>query len=214
MVSAIDSTRLLSAQYALMNLRGSDDEQSADASGSSLTGILSSYGLEPDSASLLSNKALASLLDTMPVQDDGTETEPDAQNPDVTSVSFMEMLKQQLQKVVDSEGESSNAAEMLAALEAGTLTVTDPVEGVSITAWDVDDPDEADTTGKAGQTIDSDGWNGFLSDRLERSSNGTFAKENGNYVDKTTGNYAYFGQIGSSYYYLTWPQPKAETLET
>lgn len=212
MVSAIDSTRLISAQYALMNLRGSD-EQSSDASGSSLTGILSGYGLDPDSASLLSNKALASLLASMPVQNDGTEAEPDAQNPDVTSASFMEMLKQQLQAAADSEGESSNAAEMLAALEAGTLVITDPVKGVSISAWDIDDPDEADTTGKVGQNIDTDGWNGFLTDRLDRNSNGTFAKENGNYIDRATGDYAYFGQIGSSYYYLTWPQPKADTAE-
>ena len=97
MVSAIDSTRLLSAQYALTNLRGSDDGQSSDTSSSSAASILSGYGLDPDSASLLSNKALASLLDSMPVQDDDTETETGAQNPDVTSASFMAMLKQQLQ---------------------------------------------------------------------------------------------------------------------
>jgi cation transport regulator ChaC len=212
MVSAIDSTRLLSAQYALANLRGAD-EQSSDTSSSPVASLLGDYGLDPDSASLLSNKALASLLDTMPVQDDGAETGTGTPNADVTSASFMAMLKQQLQAAVESEGDSGNAAEMLAALEAGTLTVTDPVEGVSISAWDVDDPDEADTTSKAGQTIDTDGWNGFLNDRLERNSNGTFAKENGNYIDKATGNYAYFGQIGSSYYYLTWPQPKAGTAE-
>ena len=88
MVSAIDSTRLLSAQYALTNLRGSDDGQSSDTSSSSAASILSGYGLDPDSASLLSNKALASLLDSMPVQDDDTETETGAQNPDVTSASF------------------------------------------------------------------------------------------------------------------------------
>ena len=87
------------------------------------------------------------------------------------------------------------------------------LSGAAYVPVDVDDPDEADTTSKAGQTIDTDGWNGFLNDRLERNSNGTFAKENGNHIDKATGNYAYFGQIGSSYYYLTWPQPKAGTAE-
>ncbi len=73
MVSAIDSTRLVSAQYALKNLRGSDDDSSQSATESSgAASILSSYGLDPDTSSLLSNNALASLLDTLSTQNDQT----------------------------------------------------------------------------------------------------------------------------------------------
>nr|WP_281032869.1 hypothetical protein [Rhizobium leguminosarum] len=43
MVSALDSTRLVSAQYALKNLRGSDDS-SQDTQSSSAASILSATG--------------------------------------------------------------------------------------------------------------------------------------------------------------------------
>lgn len=91
MVSAIDSTRLVSAQYALKNLRGSDDDNNQSATNSSsAASILSSYGLDPDTSSLLSNNALASLLDTLSAQNDQTDetTDTSSENPDVTSSSF------------------------------------------------------------------------------------------------------------------------------
>lgn len=121
MVSALDSTRLVSAQYALKNLRTSDDS-SQDAQSSSAASILSSYGLDSSSASLLSNNALSGLLDTLSSQGDASdETEATGDGADVTSASFMAMLKQQLQDAAAAEGESGKAHDMLAALEAGTL---------------------------------------------------------------------------------------------
>ncbi|MDK4727225.1 hypothetical protein [Rhizobium phaseoli] len=209
MVSALDSTRMVSAQYALKNLRNSDDD-SQDTQSSSAASILSSYGLDPSSASLLSNQALSGLLDTLSSQSDTTEeTDAKGDGADITSASFMAMLKQQLQEAAAAEGESGKAHNMLAALEAGTLTISDPTQGVSVAAWDVDDPDEADTESKAGKAIDVSGWSDFLNAHLERGSDGAFVKENGSYVDQTTDSNAFFGLIGSNYYYLSWPQAAA-----
>lgn len=209
MVSALDSTRLISAQYALKNLRSSDDS-SQDTQNSSAASILSSYGLDSSSASLLSNNALSGLLDTLSSQSDTSdETEATGDGADVTSASFMSMLKQQLQDAAAAEGESGKAHDMLAALEAGTLTISDPTQGVSIAAWDVDDPDEADTESKTGTDIDVSGWSDFLDAHLERGTDGTFVKENGSYVDQTNDSNAFFGLIGSDYYYLSWPQASA-----
>ncbi|KEC74557.1 UNVERIFIED_ORG: hypothetical protein GGD51_002921 [Rhizobium esperanzae] len=210
MVSALDSTRMVSAQYALKNLRNSDDD-SQDTQSSSAASILSSYGLDPSSASLLSNQALSGLLDTLSSQSDTTEeTDATGDRADITSASFMAMLKQQLQEAAAAEGESGKAHNMLAALEAGTLTISDPTQGVSVAAWDVDDPDEADTESKAGKAIDVSGWSDFLNAHLERGSDGAFVKENGSYVDQTTDSNAFFGLIGSNYYYLSWPQAAAK----
>ncbi|ANM05889.1 hypothetical protein AMC78_CH03841 [Rhizobium phaseoli] len=210
MVSALDSTRVVSAQYALKNLRNSDDD-SQDTQSSSAASILSSYGLDPSSASLLSNQALSGLLDTLSSQSDTTEeTDATGDRADITSASFMAMLKQQLQEAAAAEGESGKAHNMLAALEAGTLTISDPTQGVSVAAWDVDDPDEADTESKAGKAIDVSGWSDFLNAHLERGSDGAFVKENGSYVDQTTDSNAFFGLIGSNYYYLSWPQAAAK----
>ncbi|MBB4236688.1 hypothetical protein [Rhizobium esperanzae] len=206
MVSALDSTRLISAQYALKNLRSSDDS-SQDTQNLSAASILSSYGLDSSSASLLSNNALSGLLNTLSSQSDTSdETEATGNGAAVTSASFMSMLKQQLQDAAAAEGESGKAHDMLAALEAGTLTISDPTQGVSVAAWDVDDPDEADTESKTGMDIDVSGWSDFLDAHLERGSDGTFVKENGSYVDQTNDSNAYFGLIGSDYYYLSWPQ--------
>ncbi|MBB2698428.1 UNVERIFIED_ORG: hypothetical protein GGD59_001892 [Rhizobium esperanzae] len=210
MVSALDSTRMVSAQYALKNLRNSDDD-SQDTQSSSAASILSSYGLDPSSASLLSNQALSGLLDTLSSQSDTTEeTDATGDGADITSASFMAMLKQQLQEAAAAEGESGKAHNMLAALEAGTLTISDPTQGVSVAGWDVDDPDEADTESKAGKAIDVSGWSDFLNAHLERGSDGAFVKENGSYVDQTTDSNAFFGLIGSNYYYLSWPQAAAK----
>ncbi|MGO7976176.1 hypothetical protein ACC705_35260, partial [Rhizobium ruizarguesonis] len=60
-----------------------------------------------------------------------------------------------------------------------TLTITDPTQGVSVNACDVDDPDEADTESKAGKDIDVSGWSYFLDAHLERGADGAFVKENG-----------------------------------
>ncbi|SCB59479.1 hypothetical protein GA0061105_107166 [Rhizobium aethiopicum] len=205
MISALDNTRMVSAQYALKNLR-SADEGSEDAQSSSAASILSGYGLDSSSASLLSNRALSGLLDTLSSKDDTSdETDTTGDSADVTSASFMSMLKKQLQEAAAAEGESGKAHDMLAAFEAGTLTISDPTQGVSVAAWDVDDPDEADTE-KTGKAIDVSGWSDFLDAHLERGSDGAFVKENGSYVDQTNDSHAFFGLIGSNYYYLSWPQ--------
>jgi len=213
MVSAIDSTRLVSAQYALKNLRGSDSDSSQSATEpSSAASILSSYGLDPDTSSLLSNNALASLLDTLSTQNDQAEetTDTSGESTDVTSSSFMAMLKKQLEEAAQQEETGGTAHDMLAALENGTLTVSDPTQGVSIAAWDVENPDEANTDSKPGTDIDASGWNDFLNAHLKRGDDASFVKQGNHYVDQLDNSNAYFGQIGSNFYYLTWPQAAAK----
>jgi hypothetical protein len=118
----------------------------------------------------------------------------------------MTLLKQNLQDAVKSEGTGGQAQAMLDALDKGTLTISDPTNGVSIQAWDADATSEKDTTSKTADTIPTSDWNAYLKAHLQRGSDATFVKNtDGSFVDKVTGNEAYFGQVGSQYYYITWP---------
>ncbi|MEF0940177.1 hypothetical protein [Rhizobium sp. BR 362] len=201
MVSALTTTRLLASQMALQLLQTPDASQDSnsdplldDASSSDLSSLPSQ-----------SQASLTSMLNGLSANqtEDSTASESD---PDMTSSSFMDLLKQNLQDAVKSEGKGGQAQAMLDALDNGTLTVSDPTRGISIQAWDVDADSEQSTTIKTGDTIPTSDWNDFLKAHLTRGSDGTFVKNSdGSFVDKITGNEAYFGQVGSQYYYITWP---------
>ncbi|WFU09371.1 hypothetical protein QA646_00430 [Rhizobium sp. CB3090] len=207
MVSALTTTRLLSSQMALQLLQSPDASQ--DSSSAPLLGDSSSSDLS--SLPSQSQASLTSMLNGLSAnQTDSSSTSQS--DPDMTSSSFMDLLKQNLQDAVKSEGKGGQAQAMLDALDNGTLTVSDPTKGVSIQAWDVDADTEQGTTSKTGDTIPTSDWNDFLKAHLERGSDGTFVKNSdGSFVDKTTGNEAYFGQVGSQYYYITWPSVASDT---
>ncbi|MDE1991537.1 MAG: hypothetical protein KGI75_03500 [Rhizobiaceae bacterium] len=210
MVSALTNTRLLASQMALQLLQTPDD-MSQDDTTSSLLGDSSSSDLS--SLPSQSQASLTNLLNGMSSSDNTTDTsQSDSENPNMTSSSFMQLLKQNLQDAVKAEGTGGQSQAMLTALENGTLTVSDPTAGTSITAWDVDGTSAADKTGNTATTISTSDWNDFLKAHLTRGSDGTFVRnDDGSFVDKTTGNEAYFGQVGSQFYYISWPSASSSS---
>lgn len=202
MVTALSSTRLIAAQMALQVLQANDP--SSQDNGSSMPGSGSSgmSGLPSQSQA-----ALTKLLNSMPSsQTQPTSSDTDTDSTDITSSSFMTLLKQSLEASAKQQGSGGQAQAMLDALDKGTLTVADPTNGVSIKAWDVDSADEKDTTGKDGTKTDTSDWNDFLRAHLDRNSNAALVRnDDGSFVEKTTGNHAFFGQIGSQFYYISWP---------
>ncbi|MBB6301974.1 hypothetical protein [Rhizobium leucaenae] len=206
MVSALTTTRLLSSQMALQLLQTPDASQ--DSSSDPLLDDSSSSDLS--SLPSQSQASLTSMLNGLSANQTDSSTASQS-DPDMTSSSFMNLLKQNLQDAVKSEGKGGQAQGMLNALDNGTLTVSDPTKGVSITAWDADADSEQGTTSKTGDTIPTSDWNDFLKAHLERGSDGTFVKNSdGSFSDEVTGNEAYFGQVGSQYYYITWPSAASD----
>jgi hypothetical protein len=214
MVSSIQSIRLMTTQIALKALK--EQEETTTSTSSASSSLLQQYGL--DTATSSSNDTLTRLLTTLATKnpDSTVNTTPSTTtttvSADVTTASFMRSLKDSLEEMADTAAGKKQADAMLAALKAGTLTVTDPVSGQKIAAWDVDDEKHKDTTSGAATTIATNNWSDFLKERLTRGEDVSYAKSSdGSYIDKTTGENAYFGTVGSKYYYLSWPAANANT---
>lgn len=202
MVTPLQSIRLQSAQFLLKALK--ETEQQTDNS-NTRTALLQRYGVDTSSSS---SQTLSALLSSLSPATTETE-EPAMISNDITTASFMAGLKKSLEEMAQTAGTSAQGKSMLAALEAGTLAVTDPLSGVTITAWDPDSDEEKNTDSKTGTEIEKSGWSAFLKAHLSRGSDAAFTRTAvGSYVDKTTGGNAYFGTVGSEYVYLTWPQAK------
>lgn len=123
---------------------------------------------------------------------------------DIASDVFMASLKTW---IVDTSRDAASAAQgkaMAATLTAGTLKVCDPVEGIVVTAWDIE--------GKKPEHVKRDqitpaGWSLFLKQHVKREDGVGYVKDSdGGYVDVMSGESAYFGAVGSKFYYLTWPR--------
>lgn len=214
MVSSIQSIRLMTTQIALKALK--EQEETTTSTSSASSSLLQQYGLDTSTSS--SNDTLTRLLTTLATKtpDTTVNTTPSTTtttvSTDVTTASFMRSLKDSLEEMADTAAGKKQADAMLAALKAGTLTVTDPVSGQKIAAWDVDDEKHKDTTSGAATTIATNNWSDFLKERLTRGEDVSYAKSSdGSYIDKTTGENAYFGTVGSKYYYLSWPAANANT---
>lgn len=122
----------------------------------------------------------------------------------------MKALKETLEELTADPDKASQAKAMLEALTAGTLTVSDPAEGAQVKAWDV--AADTKTTSGPAMNIAMTGWSDFLKDHLKRDGSTYARSETGAYVDTISGDNAFFGSVGSRYYYLTWPQAKNGTL--
>ena len=214
MVSSIQSIRLMTTQIALKALK--EQEETTTSTSSASSSLLQQYGLDTSTSS--SNDTLTRLLTTLATKnpDSTVNTTPSTTttpvSTDVTTASFMRSLKDSLEEMADTAAGKKQADAMLTALKAGTLTVTDPVSGQKIAAWDVDDEKHKDTTSGAATTIATNNWSDFLKERLTRGEDVSYAKSSdGSYIDKTTGENAYFGTVGSKYYYLSWPAANANT---
>ena len=203
MVSSVSTMRLMTAQIALQTIKGGSSKSS---SGSTTDHDYSSLPSQTRSA-------LSVMLDRIDAGKAGsTDTSGNTTaSTDITTASFMALLRQNMTAAADAKGAGSQEAAMLAAFKKGQLTVTDPTNGVSIKAWDVTDPKEADVKQKKGTAIKTSDWNDFLRDHLQRDSHGRLVRsENGSFIEKGTGNEVYFGQVGTQNYYITWPV-KTET---
>ncbi|NTE60138.1 hypothetical protein G6L68_05705 [Agrobacterium fabrum] len=210
MVSSIDlSTRLTATRLALKAIKEQEDSSVAQSS-STRTALLGSYGL--DSSSSTNTRLTQLLAQYGQASGDATQTEvTDTQTSsgDITKADFMKGLKGMLEELSKDPDKASQANAMLEALKAGTLTVSDPAEGVQIKAWDVASDSE---TSKPSSEITTAGWSDFLKEHLKRDGS-TYAKgASGAYVDTISGDNAFFGSVGSRYYYLTWPQAKNGSL--
>ncbi|NTD87036.1 hypothetical protein [Agrobacterium tumefaciens] len=211
MVSSVDlSTRINSTKLALKAIKEQEDNSASTSS--PRTAILDSYGIDTSPSS--TNTRLTQLL-AQYAQVSGTDAETDgtstqAPSGDITQASFMTSLKATLEELSKDPSKATQAKAMLEALAAGTLTVSDPTEGAKIKAWDV----EADktTTSKPATEITTTGWSDFLKDHLKRDGSAYAKTTGGAYVDSISGDNAFFGNVGSRYYYLTWPQAKTGTL--
>lgn len=120
-------------------------------------------------------------------------------SPKVTSASFMRELKLWLADLSCDRMNFSRGCAMLQAFASSTLKVFDPVEGVVVKAGDRD-------TEVSSEQISAVGWSQFLKSRVKREADNAYSKdEDGNYVDLISGEQAYFGAVGSKFYYFTWP---------
>ncbi len=210
MVSSINSAQLASTQIFLRVLK---EEKQASGGGSSnddyyasaLNNLMRDYGQGDDAESETYDTSLLRAIGAAGGADDSTEEEAPISD-DIQTASFMKGLKAKLEEMKSSGDGALKAKEMLAALEAGTLTVTDAVNGRKIKAWDAED-EKADRT--AEQTSRSD-WSSFLKTQLSRDKSGGYElTDAGAHIDKATGESASFVTVDGTYVYLTWPATTA-----
>ncbi|MCZ7860573.1 hypothetical protein [Agrobacterium salinitolerans] len=215
MVSSIDlSTRLTATRMALKAIKEQEDNPAVTSSSSTRTSLLGSYGLDTTNSSSSTNTRLTQLL-AQYAQTSNEDTQTDdadtrLSSGDITKADFMKALKETLEELTADPDKASQAKAMLEALTAGTLTISDPAEGAQVKAWDVA-ADTKNTSGPA-MNIAVTGWSDFLKDHLKRDGSTYARSETGAYVDTISGDNAFFGSVGSRYYYLTWPQAKNGTL--
>src|ERR1700730_3263816 len=122
MVSALANTRMIAAQMALQVLMTSSSPDSSSSTHGS--GDISSL---PSS----SQASLTSILNSMSASQSTTTStsSSDVASTDITTSSFMALLKQNLTATAKKNEDGGQAQAMLDALANGTLTVNDPASG-------------------------------------------------------------------------------------
>lgn len=209
MTSSIDSTRLQTSQI-FMKVMKEEKKASGDTSdeyySASIDNLQRLYGQDDDSTD--ADTYSPSLLSTLSESGDSTTDLPAETSDDIQTSTFMTSLKRKLEEMQSSADGALKAKEMLAALEDGTLTITDAPAGLQLTAWD---PDGAEGDKTATQIATSD-WSSYLKSSLGREKTGGYAlTESGAHIDKTTGNNASFFSVDDLYVYATWPTEGAST---
>lgn len=202
MVSSVDNVRQWSTLTMLKVMKQTDHEQNA-TSGSLASRLLSDYGI--DSSDDASDSGTYDLLNRIADQQDDTTPSTDTvKQPDsVTSADFATFIKQRLEEMKTEPGKASQADAMLKALEAGTLTVSDAAEGKSV---QLVAPDKVSTQEIKVTDLTVKDWGSFLRDHLTRENGGIFSRnKDGSYIDRQSGQNAFYGSLGDKSYYLTWP---------
>ncbi|MBT9369357.1 hypothetical protein [Rhizobium sp. CSW-27] len=207
MVSSIDTVRLWSTQTAIRVFKETDQQQETGQQSLAST-ILSGYGIDSDEDSS-TTYSLADFLATDTSADDTDEASQQTISTDIGSQSFMTGLKERLEELKQAPATRAQAEAMLTALDEGRLTVTDAEGAEAVTAWDATKKDATQNTPSATTQAE---WSGFLKQHLQRDGSGKYVRnEDGSYIDKTTGDSAFFGMIGDKYYYLSWTASATDT---
>lgn len=213
MVSSINSAQLASTQIFLRVLKEEKQANAGSSSGnddyyaSALNSLMRDYDQDDDTQSETYDTSLLRAIGAAGGADVSSE-EAAPISDDIQTASFMTGLKAKLEEMKSSGDGALKAKEMLAALEAGTLTVTDAVNGRTIKAWDAED-EKADRT--AEQTSRSD-WSSFLKTQLSRDKSGGYElTKAGAHIDKATGQSASFVTVDGTYFYATWPATTADS---
>ena len=207
MVSSINSVNqtmtqiFLKVQKETQQTSESADSSNDDYYSSSLANLMRTYGQDDDSTDDTYSTGLLQALSTTDSDADSLSSLPQTSD-DIQTGSFMDSLKLKLKEMSQSGDGALKAQEMLAALEAGTLAVTDAEKGRQITAWESDTHDGD----KIATSVAISDWSSFLRSELKRESTGGYElTESGAHIDKTTGNSASFVRVEDTYVYLTWP---------
>lgn len=201
MISALSLARNYTARLALGVLQ---NNSTTDTNTSPASRLLSSLNFNDSTSTRLDSKTLSIILQALHNQGDGTIAGDAQQHPteSIGSKDFMTKLKSRLTDGGSDPMTYVNDQEMLKALKDGTLSVTNPATGETVTAYDPAGTNSAPKTDKG----DAKAWNKFLDEHLKRDANGNFAKSaDGSYIDAKTGQNAYFGKIDGNHYYFTWP---------
>lgn len=214
MVSEITTVRLWSQQTALKAFKeyAGPDGGASSASQSASAGIFfsSNRGDDTDDGSLAS--LIASLQAQAAAAGNPAEAAQDGRVEDIGSNAFMKALGSKLEELKASSATSAMAEAMRAALEAGTLTVTNAVAGEAISARS---PSNKDTAASEKTSVARSDWTSFLKEHLARDGNGLYQRNaDSSHRDRVTGSSAYFGMIGDTYYYLSWPAKAASQPAT
>ncbi|WP_137133565.1 hypothetical protein [Rhizobium sp. FKY42] len=202
MVSSVDNVRQWSTQTMLKVMKQTDQEQNA-TSGSFASRLLGDYGI--DSSDDATDSGTYDLLNRIADQqdNDASSVETLKQPDSVMSPDFAAFIKQQLEAMKKEPGKAEQADSMLKALEAGTLTVADAAEGKSV---QLVAPDKVSTQENKVTDLTSKDWGSFLRDHLTRENGGMFSRnKDGSYIDRQSGQNAFYGSLGDKSYYLTWP---------
>ncbi|WJH39511.1 hypothetical protein N7E02_22310 [Aliirhizobium terrae] len=233
MVSSINSVRVWTQQIALKAFNEALSEKDSGTSSSSLGSLADMLYASSDHDDE-DDTALSSLITRLQQQamTGGAEAadEIGGSVEDISSDAFMKALQQKIDALATSPDTKAMAEAMQAALEAGTLIVTDVVAGEQISGRDVSDkkdstdktassdrPSFADKTTAAEETetsqditaVETSDWSAYLRDHLKRDPYGKYVRsDNGSHIDKVSGASSYFGMIGDTYYYLSWTTPK------
>ena len=207
MVYSVDNVRQWSTQTMLKAMKQADQEQNAGSgSGSLASRLLSDYGI--DSSDDGTDSGTYSLINSLSVKTDQAAAAPPEQPDSITSEDFPKFLKQQLELMKKEPGKAEQAGAMLKALDEGKLTVSDAAEGKTI---QLSDPDKAKTDKPKATDLTSKDWGSFLRDHLARENGGQFTRnKDGSYVDRQSGQHAFYGSLGDKSYYLTWPSDTAK----
>ncbi|KRB55263.1 hypothetical protein ASE04_06045 [Rhizobium sp. Root708] len=200
MISAIALARSYSTRLALGVLQ---NNSTTETNTSPTSKLLTSLGFDNSGSTRLNSKTLAAILQAL--QNQGDEAGGETQQHTTGSIGSKDFMTKLKVRLGDSSSEPMsyvNNQEMLKALKDGTLTVTNPATGETVSAYEPNSTNHASKPEKG----DPKAWNKFLDEHLKRDAKGNFVKSaDGSYIDAKTGQNAYFEKVDGSYYYFTWP---------